>query len=343
MVVPELARALEEGPPAVVLITGDEALLVDEASRALEAALTPDCRPEAFNVTQARAGEQGAVDAIGAARTLPMMAARRLVVVRDLHEGTNGFFEAVKAYLDHPSDTTTLVLVGRGFPPVRKGGRNWGGSLRKPLAAHGLHVQFSSKKTDPVRFVVDRATALGHSVSPPVARVLVELVGRDLGRLARELEKACLYVAPGAPLDEPAVIAACSALAEADAWALTGAVVRGDAAAALGTLHRLLEAGEEPHRLMGLLTWQARMVLRVAEGARRGDSPSALRQSLRAHPATIQSLYRAVQARRPPGAAALLGRCARAGREMNRHPAGSVRILEGFVLDWVGLGERVAP
>lgn len=343
MVVPELERALRDGPPAVVLITGDEPLLVDEEARALEAALSPECRPEAFNVVIARAGEPGAVDAVGAARTLPMMAARRLVVVRDLQDGGNDFFEALKDYLGHPSDTTTLVLVGRGFPPVRKGGRNWGGSLRKPLAAHGVHVQFSSKKTDPVGFVVDRASALGHTLAPAVALVLVELVGRDLGRLARELEKACLFVEPRAPLDEAAVLAACSSLAEADAWALTGAVVRGDAASALGTLHRLLDGGEEPHRLMGLLTWQARMVLRVAEGVRRGDSPSALRQSLRAHPATIQSLYKAVQARRPPGAAALLGRCARAGREMNRHPSGSVRILEGFVLDWVGLGEPVAP
>src|SRR5262245_27011765 len=85
-----LARGLE---PAYVVV-GEASPLVEAARARIEAAVRPRLGPVAFNHRRFRAGEDG-LAGIAAARTLPMMAALRLVEIRDLHEGDDEFYQAL--------------------------------------------------------------------------------------------------------------------------------------------------------------------------------------------------------------------------------------------------------
>ena len=314
------------------MVLGADGLLVRRAIDALTDAVLPSVGPPAFNVATYRAGDEGADEALGTARTLPMMADRRLVVVKDLHEGSNAFFAALESYLEAPSDTTTLLLSGAGFPKVVKGGRNWGARIPKRVAKVGEALSFGARDADPVAFVVAHAASLGHAVDRTDARLLVELVGQDLSTLAREVEKATLYVDPGQALDATAIAAACSALAEKEAWDLSTGIAAREPERALGALHRLLAQGESPHRLLGLIAWQLRIVLRAGELQRRGASPDEITRTLRLRRDTARAIRAALRGRNR-GAAEVLQRVARANRQMNRAKSGDARVLEALVVD----------
>lgn len=327
-----VAALCKEPVQPVYLITGAEGLLVRRAVERLVERVQPDCEPASFNVTYARCGDGDVTTALSAARTLPMMASRRLVVVRDLHEGDNTFFSALQEYVEQPPDSTTLILAGEGFPKVRKGGKNWGSRIKNRVKKAGTVLAFSSRDADPRQIAVERAEALGHALHRDDAGLLADLVGGDLSRVVREVDKASLYVDEGAPITSEAIHAACSVSAEAEVWDLTAAIAARDAGAALGSLHRLLEGGEPPHRLLGLIAWQLRSVLQLADMLRRRRPEREIRKAVRMRFDTYRAVKRRIEARGVPGAASVMEQLAATNRAMNRSRIGDRREIERLVL-----------
>lgn len=110
-----------------------------------------------------------------------------------------------------------------------------------------------------------RARRVGVTLDAPSASVLATAVGTDLERLDHELEKLAAYAV--ATLTERDVRLLVTDAVAQDVFELARAVVRRDLKTALGALERLLDSGEPPLRLHGLLVWQFRSLL-VAAGVR---------------------------------------------------------------------------
>lgn len=329
----DLDRALKGEIAPLWLVFGDAGPLVEEAVRRItEAALTRVGLP-AFNHNVYRGGEPDAVGALATARTLPMMAERRLVVLKDLEGASDEVLQAVVDYAAEPSPSTILVLTGEGFPKVRKGGKNWSARVQNAVKKQGHVVKLSQSAVPTVRFVQDEATRLGKRIARGEAEVLVELVGDDLSRLRRELEKVALFVGDREEIGEEDLRQACSLLASSVVWDLTAGIASGDADLALAALYRQLEEGEDPRKLLGMVVWQMRQILQAAELIRAGASSRDVRGVVRMRRDQLQAVEAAVRAGRMPGAAATLGRLAQANRAMNEHRAGDRRILERLVLE----------
>jgi DNA polymerase-3 subunit delta len=108
---------------------------------------------------------------------------------------------------------------------------------------------------------------------------MAELVGSDLCALADALERVELFAGKGAELSEEAVLECVANMQPATVWDLVGAVGRRDAGAALAALDRVFEPGGGP-RLVGLLCWSTRQLIRFASARRAGLSPDdAARQA----------------------------------------------------------------
>lgn len=328
-----LERSLEgDGLLPVYLVVGDAGPLVEQALARLVAAALPHVGPPAFNHSSYRASEDHPGAPFSTARTLPMMAARRLVVVRDLHDAPDAFFENLVDYIKAAIPTCTVICVGERFPKVEKGGSNWGARVKNAIKGVGLLVPFDSKDASPARFAEEQARRLGKQLGGSDADLLVELIGPDLGRLMQEVEKLSLYVGDADRIDADAIHAACSLLAEAVIWDLTAGIATGDAEQALGALHRLGEGGDDPRRLLSMIVWQYRELLKLAELVRAGASDAEIRGAIRMR----WDVYRKVKARIGkgfPGSADVLRRLSSAHRDMNSHRAGDQRILEGLVLE----------
>lgn len=331
MITKAVQRAIEEGVPQVVVVVGEASLLVQRAEKALVDATLPRCGIVAFNHSVHRAGDARALDAISTARTVPMVAEVRLVVLRDLQEGSDALFEALVDYAKAPVDSAVLVCTGTGFPKVRKGGSNWGVRLKNALKKTGLFVKLSASEVAPAALAREHASSLGKSLSPRAASLLVEVVGQDLGRLVQEVEKLVLFAGDEPELTEEIVLAASSMVAEGQVWDLTAGLVARDPDAALAALHRALEEGEPEHKLLGLIGWQLRQVLEATDLLARGVPDGEVQKRTRMRWDAFNRVKR-LAANNPPSAADVLHQLAVANRLMNSHRAGTRRILEEFVV-----------
>lgn len=331
----QLERELAGGRLArTYLVLGEALPLVDRAVAKIFAAAKPHLGPVAFNHGRYRATDAEAVRVFEAARTLPMMGALRLVELRDLQEAPAPVWEGLLAWLAAPASTGVLLAVGTGFPKVEKGGSNWAGRVKAALG-DGVMVALGTSDVAPVPFVIDTARALGKELDFRDAERLVALVGAELGRLHQEVEKLADYVGTSPVIDAAAIDAATSLLAEAEIWDLTGAIARRDVDRALGALHRLLDAGEEAHRLFAMIGWQVRELVKAADLLRAGAPDKEITTRTRVRWEVLRDLKPRVAKGEFPASAEVLRRLATANRHMNGHRAGSQRVVEGLVLELV--------
>ena len=320
----------------VYVFMGDASLLVSRAASEVEAQGIERCGLPAFNHGSWRCSESNAADALTTARTMPMMADLRVVVLRDLEQGDAALLQAVLDYIKDPSPSTVFIGTASKFPRVAKGGTNWQTRLQNAAKKSGVLKKFTLKDISPTAFARDHAKSLDKRLARGVPELLVEVVGTDLGRLAAELEKVSLYVGDRPEITGEDVTEACSMVAEAVVWDLTTGLAAGDADLAIGALHRLLEEDDTPHRPMGLIAWQLRQVLQIAERVRAGERAWDIRRSVRMRPATLDAILKAI-GRDFPGSEQVMERLATANRLMNSHPAGGRRVLETLVVDLCSL------
>ena len=174
-------KNLRDGEIApVYYVTGEVELLKDEVVAAIvQAALEPGARD--FNLDVRSAGDVDAPGLQSLVETLPVFAARRVVVIRSLEQWHKNAkqWDALRRYLQNPSPSTVLVLV-----------HGAGESADASLAQGGVHVEVAVPNPEGLRqWVARRAEGLGVRITADGIDHLVRAVGADPGYLAAELEK----------------------------------------------------------------------------------------------------------------------------------------------------------
>ena len=177
-----LLRSLNKGELApVYYFHGPEDVLKDEAVRIiLDKALEPSLRD--FNFDQRSAAQLDAEEVYALCNTLPMMADRRVVLLRDV-EGwkrkTKGRTEFLK-YLERPSAETVVIMVQGSGEEAED----------KELAAAAYAVRFDPLPAERVsKWLLNQANKLGVTLEPDAADHLIRSVGSDLSALASEMSK----------------------------------------------------------------------------------------------------------------------------------------------------------
>ncbi len=177
-----LFRSLNKGDLALVYyFHGQEDVLKDEAVRKiLDQALDPSLRD--FNFDQRSASQLDAEEVHALCNTLPMLAQRRVVLLREVEawkRKTKGRAEFLR-YLERPSPDTIVILVQ---------GSAEDGEDRE-LAAAATTVRFDPLPSERARkWLLNQAGKLGVTLEPDAAEHLVRSVGSDLGALQSELSK----------------------------------------------------------------------------------------------------------------------------------------------------------
>ncbi len=292
-----LFAGIEKGAwPKALVLHGDDGEQIRGIVSRLAAALVrdePDAAVERFD-----SGEfAGALDAV---RTGALFGGHRLVVVSGVEwlgaKSDESAREAFTRYLDGPPAQGTLVLLAE-----KVDGRV---ALVKRMEREGALIPCAlpSEREIP-RYLAERARARGLELPPAAIQALADAVGTDAGLAARELDKLVL-VAPrpgpdGAPvrLSPQQVEAMLGPTKAVGAFALEDAILRRDAAEALETLSRHVEAEGvgSPLPLLARLASMARR-LAVAEGvAHRRGSEDDLRSRLGCHPFVAKKYWEAAR------------------------------------------------
>ena len=319
-----------KAPKPVYVLVGPEGWLVREGEAAVRAEIAKGPMA-ALNHMVFTAGEEAALAYAEGARTVPMMAARRLIEVRQIQDANKALLESLLTYVQAPVDSAVLLISGEKFPGAI-GGTDWGLRIQNQVKKIGLVLKLDGEGVDPVAFAQVRAKERGAKLDADGARALVELGGGELSVLANDLDKCIDFVGQGGTVTRAVAEEVVANTSEADVWALTDALVSRDRDKALATLHRLLEDGEPSHKLFGSVAWQLRQVLLVQDATRRGTGTGGVRmppQKLRAVQAMVQ--------KRPISPSQMLEELAKANHGMNSSRAGDRRIFEALVLRLTGM------
>jgi DNA polymerase-3 subunit delta len=192
-----LADAIKTGKfEPVYCLHGENEFRKDEALRQIiNSASDPATRD--FNVDVLRAGETDAETLEAALGTLPMLAERRVVVLRDPSALKKQARTTLDRYLGNPSPDTVLVLVVPADEAVPKG-----------VEEHARVVELQPITDERlIKWIIRHArTAHDVEIQHDAADLLQRAVGPDLLELTGELDKLASYATSGV-IDTAAVSA----------------------------------------------------------------------------------------------------------------------------------------
>jgi DNA polymerase-3 subunit delta len=208
-----------EFAPVYYLWGDDDFRKGEAASRAVNAAVPMAVRD--FNAEVHRGGDLDAGALESVLGTPPMMAERRIVVVRDAGSLKKDARRVLDQYLKHPAENTVLVLVAAA-----------GGKPDAALREHSTAVEYEELAGDRLpRWIAHRASEQHAALTPEAAALLQQAAGPDLAALAAEIDKLVSYArgaapAPGASVDASADMPMVTI--DADAVAAVVGVRRGE-------------------------------------------------------------------------------------------------------------------
>lgn len=247
---------------AVYYFYGDDDYLKEIRVREfIDAAVDPATRD--FNLDQRRGAETDAESIDSLLATPPMLAERRVAVIRDVDKLKRDARRLLDRYLANPASDTLLLLVSPE-----------GVKADQALAAHAIAVEFAPLTGDRVpKWVAYHAEhELGRSISPEAISLLVEAVGDDLRQLATELEKLASYTA--AVIDEQAVSAVVGVRRGDSLGDFLDAILAKDTSTALRTLTGVLQLPKMNAVLLVMHLTTHMLMLGYAEASRTRGTPA---------------------------------------------------------------------
>ena len=268
----------------VYLLVGDDDRVITAVEEALSRTIEEDLR--VFNYERLYASDKGTLPsaAVEAARVVPMMAPRRMVVVlraeawlkprgaarssateddetgADEEANDKSLLAPLTEYLKSPVDSTILVLIAsdinRTLAAVKA-------LIKTATVVECWGLGETARGADPLRQALSEireiAAAAGRGLEPAAARMLAERSGGDIGKLRADLDHLVLFAEGKRAItvaDVDAVVSDHETIQ--DRWALVNAIERGNAAEALKLLAISIENGEAPLKVLGQLAWWVR-------------------------------------------------------------------------------------
>ena len=307
--------------PPLVLITGDETLLVDRAITSVLVRVRK-AQPEVERRDAAAAGLSVGelIDLISPS----LFAEPRLVLIRGAHEAGKDIATALTDYLKDPVEGVTLVLQHSG------GARNK--ALSDAYRKAGAVVLTCEKVTKPaerLEFVRAEIRAAGGTTTPDAVAALVDAVGNDLAELSASATQ--LVSDTGGQVDENSVRRYHRGRAEVSGFTVSDLAVAGDIPGALEAVRWALSVGVAHVLVADALADGIRTVAKVA-GARGGNS-YALASELGMPPWKIDRARNAARGWSEPALAAAMTITADVNAAVKGQAADPDYALEKAVID----------
>lgn len=266
----------------VYLVRGeDEALVATEAARLIDRLVEGVDRTSAIDTFDAAEVEAPAL--VSACQTPPFFGDRRIIVLRRVGQLPEPAVRALRAYLDAPLATTSVVLVSGGGatpPSLMAAARSVKGLIEAKAPAGRERDQWWR----------DRLGRAPVRLDAGARRLLDTHVGEDVARLDGLLQTLADAYGPTRQLTAAEVKPFLGEAGGVPPWALLDAIDAGRASVALGELQRLLATGSRhPLQLMATLERPFVLALR-AHGDDRPDA--ALAGEWKASPYVVRAARR---------------------------------------------------
>ena len=284
----ELFRELKKGAirPIYCLYGGDDYLKDEAYSRLKEEALKGGIVD--FNYDLFYCGEADIARALSAASTLPVMAARRLVVLKDADKLRAHEQEALIAYVENPSETTTLVFIAAAIDRRKK--------LFTLIGKRGAMVEVNSPfEREMPKWIRWVANKKGVEIADEAARYLVDIVGNDLNSIANEVEKAALFAGDRKRIELGDIESVTVDIKAKTVFQLIDAIGTKNLKKSLENLKKLLDSGESPLLILNMIVRQVRLIWTGLEIMKKGGGEGEVRKRVSLPPFVFKGYLKQVR------------------------------------------------
>lgn len=266
----------------VYLFTGPEEWIKSEALEMLRAQLLPPGLEQLNDLSLEGATAQQIIDA---AETMPMMCEKRIVTVRDwapLMPGKSKNEEAeterMQKWLDNPPESCITIFYMRSEPDGRK-------KMASLLKKKAEVVQFDFLTDSELgKWAARRLKPLGKKISAQAVAALAFMAGRDLTRLAGELDKLAAYTEERSEVSEADVRAIVSASLEYNVFELLNRLLERNLGEAQRMTNNLMQNGQNPIGILAMLTRQLRQLAHIRLALDAGETVERVQTLLKLHP-----------------------------------------------------------
>ena len=275
----QLNRSLERGDiDPVYLVLGEEAFLRRRAIEALVAVVAAG-DDTGLALERIDGSDASMAEILDAARSLPLFLPAtdgpvRVVLVRSFEPGTAADGELLGRYLDDPVEATCLVFEAAKLDSRR--------AATKLLSSRATKIDCKppEREADVRRWIESSVNARGFAMDPEAVTYLLEMVGLGLQQLHQELDKVELFAAEGERMAARDLEKLLGRSREHSVFELTDALVAGRSEAALQVLNKLLDDGEEPVKILAMVSWVTRQLIIARDLSGRGCPQGELLQQL---------------------------------------------------------------
>lgn len=264
-------------PSPVYLICGDEGYLRRRSLDRLKAAWMPSALPE-FNYTEFDGAGCRVEDIAAASELLPMMAERRMVVVKDLDAAAVGAeaYRKLETLLGALYDTCVLIFYNVSVRTSARGGDRQS-AMRALIKKAGTVVNCKTPTPAEITdLLLADAAGTGAQITRGDAAYLVERCGTDITNLLSELHK--LQALCGGRITRAAIAANTTQSVDVKAYLLASNVIAGKRREAYQVLEELLDERTEPVAILSIMAgsfidlYRARLA--SAQGRTADDMPA---------------------------------------------------------------------
>jgi DNA polymerase III subunit delta len=280
----QLEKQLDAGIANVYLIIGPSDYLVRRYVKVIKDAALKGGFSD-LNLSSFRAGRDDLASLPKIARTYPMMAKRRVIVLAESDRIPDEFTDVLGELAKEKIDTSCLIVHGEKFDKRS--------AFAKVAKDAGTLVEIDKLNNAQVAsWAVQIAKEKGKKLSEEAVAFLSQQWGSDLQAMDQEIEKAALYAgAQSDRIDASDIRAVMVAPKVERIFDLTDAIGEKNPAKAIYFLDGMLEAGNKPLQVHGALYNHVKKLFRARGFCDSGMSRQDALQAIGGHPFSAGKAY----------------------------------------------------
>ena len=201
--------------------------------------------------------------------TLPMMAPRRLVILKEVQDLTDKEWTVLEPLFQEPVQSSVFILVGSKIDKRKK--------FFKHLYEQAQMVEFKKPFENQIPGWI-RHICKGHdlSITDDAIQLLHRLVGNQLTELESEILKIKDFLGDRKAVELEDVAQCVSKKREENVFDLTASIAEGDRVESLVRLVQLLDQGQSEIGIVALVARHLRILISIKQGMEQGISGQKL-------------------------------------------------------------------
>jgi len=237
-------------------------------------------------------------------------------------------WENLKKLIDDPNENTTLIFCASKADLRTK------------------HIQWISKATNGAvlvacpeineweagQWIKKFSKDLNKELSPEAVALLLDWSGNSLNELKQSIEKAALYEMGGKIIEADHIRAVHMRTKPESIFNFTDALLARNKKEALLQLTTILDQGEDPIALLGLIVRQYRWMLQILALKAEAKNEASIQTELRLYPRQAKNLFRFLQGQREQTVTQALQALVAADKAMKSSREPPRRVLERLTL-----------